>query len=152
VDGRSPVATALARQMIYRNSAQSHPLDCASRGIAGYVLHDIGDGKEVLAAFLEKRAPAFSEKASVTSAILSVVALNRLLIATIRPPSQETWARQISHRPSGMPVAADLARRRRKRAAHSAILTAPTRAWNNLAAARSAVVLTAIEEPILGLK
>ena len=65
VDGRSPVATALARQMIYRNSAQSHPLDAHRVDSLAMFYTSIGDGKEGLAAFLEKRAPAFSGKASV---------------------------------------------------------------------------------------
>ena len=65
VDGRSPVATALARQMIYRNSAQSHPLDAHRVESLAMFYTSIGDGKEGLAAFLEKRAPAFSGKASV---------------------------------------------------------------------------------------
>jgi enoyl-CoA hydratase/carnithine racemase len=65
VDGRSPVATALARQMIYRNSAQSHPLDAHRVDSLAMFYTSIGDGKEGLAAFLEKRAPTFSGKASV---------------------------------------------------------------------------------------
>jgi enoyl-CoA hydratase/carnithine racemase len=64
VDGRSPVATALARQMIYRNSAQSHPLDAHCVDSLAMFYTSIGDGKEGLAAFLEKRAPVFSGKAS----------------------------------------------------------------------------------------
>lgn len=64
VDGRSPVATALARQMIYRNSAQSHPLDAHRVDSLAMFYASIGDGKEGLAAFLEKRAPAFSGQAS----------------------------------------------------------------------------------------
>jgi enoyl-CoA hydratase/carnithine racemase len=65
VDGRSPIATALARQMIYRNSAQSHPLDAHRVDSLAMFYTSIGDGKEGLAAFLEKRAPKFSGRASV---------------------------------------------------------------------------------------
>jgi enoyl-CoA hydratase/carnithine racemase len=65
VDGRSPIATALARQMIYRNSAQSHPLDAHRVDSLAMFYTSIGDGKEGLAAFLEKRVPKFSGRASV---------------------------------------------------------------------------------------
>jgi len=64
IDKRSPVAVALARQMMYRNSAQPHPIE-AHRIDSLAVFHTSRvDGKEGVAAFLEKRDPEFSAAAS----------------------------------------------------------------------------------------
>lgn len=64
VDNRSPVAVALMRQMLYRNSAQPHPLEAHKVESLAMFYTSIGDGKEGVASFLEKRAPQFRGKAS----------------------------------------------------------------------------------------
>jgi enoyl-CoA hydratase/carnithine racemase len=63
-DGRSPVATALARQMLQRNSALPSPLEAHRIDSLAMFYASIGDGKEGVAAFLGKRAADFAGKAS----------------------------------------------------------------------------------------
>jgi enoyl-CoA hydratase/carnithine racemase len=64
VVGRSPVALGLAKQLLFRNVAAPHPLD-AHRADSLAMWHtSVGDGKEGVAAFLEKREPRFTGKAS----------------------------------------------------------------------------------------
>jgi len=61
---RSPVALGLAKRLLYRNSSVDHPLD-AHRADSLAMWHaSVGDGKEGVAAFLEKRDPEFTAKAS----------------------------------------------------------------------------------------
>jgi enoyl-CoA hydratase/carnithine racemase len=61
---RSPVSAALIRQMTWRNSAQAHPLEAHRIESLGVFYTSIGDGKEGVQAFLEKRAPKYTDKAS----------------------------------------------------------------------------------------
>jgi enoyl-CoA hydratase/carnithine racemase len=64
VDNRSPVATALARQMLYRATGLSHPLEAHRVDSLAMFYQSMADGKEGVHAFLEKRAPRFGGKAS----------------------------------------------------------------------------------------
>jgi enoyl-CoA hydratase/carnithine racemase len=64
VDQRSPVAVALTRQLLYRNAALPDPLEAHKLDSLAMFYTSIGDGKEGVHAFLEKRAPAFEGRAS----------------------------------------------------------------------------------------
>ena len=61
---RSPVATALARQMMYRNSAQPHPREAHRVDSLAMFYTARGDGKEGVASFREKRDPDFTGRTS----------------------------------------------------------------------------------------
>ncbi len=61
---RSPVALALAKQLLYRNSAAAEPLDAHLSDSLAMWHTSVGDGKEGVAAFREKRDPDFTGRAS----------------------------------------------------------------------------------------
>lgn len=61
---RSPVATALTRQLMYRNAGLEHPADAHRVDSLAIFYASTGDGKEGVASFLEKRTPVYSGKAS----------------------------------------------------------------------------------------
>lgn len=60
----SPTAIALTRQMMYRNSAQDHPVEAHKVDSLAIYYQSLKDGKEGVASFLEKRKPEFKQKAS----------------------------------------------------------------------------------------
>lgn len=59
-EGRSPVATALMRQMLYRNASAPDPVDAHRVESLAMFYTSMGDGKEGVAAFLEKRPAEFT--------------------------------------------------------------------------------------------
>lgn len=64
IDNRSPVAVAYARQMMLRNPALPHPEDAHRIDSLAMFYTSIGDGKEGVQAFRDKRDPVFEGKAS----------------------------------------------------------------------------------------
>jgi len=66
---KSPVAVAFARQMLYRNAAQPHPREAHRIDSLAMFYTSLGDGKEGVRSFLEKRDPQYAGKASEMPAI-----------------------------------------------------------------------------------
>lgn len=64
IDGRSPVAIALMRQMLLRNQAAAHPRQAHAVESLAMLHTSRHDGKEGVAAFRQKRAPDFAGRAS----------------------------------------------------------------------------------------
>ncbi|MAC35761.1 MAG: enoyl-CoA hydratase [Haliea sp.] len=64
ITDRSPVSVALIRQMLYRNAALESPLEAHRIESLSMFYTSVGDGKEGVQAFLEKRKPAFTARAS----------------------------------------------------------------------------------------
>ena len=61
---RSPVSVALMRQMLYRNAAEPHPVDAHRIDSLAMFYTSIGDGHDAVRAFLDKRTPEFTGRAS----------------------------------------------------------------------------------------
>ena len=64
VRGRSPAAVAMARRLLYAGAGSAHPLEAHRRDSLAMWHASVGDGKEGVAAFLEKRPPAFTQTVS----------------------------------------------------------------------------------------
>jgi enoyl-CoA hydratase/carnithine racemase len=62
--GRSAVAVAMTRQMVYRNAAAAHPVDAHRVDSLSMLYTSIGDGAEGVAAFRDKRDARFTASAS----------------------------------------------------------------------------------------
>lgn len=60
----SQVSMALTRQMMYRNSAQDHPMKAHEVDSLAIYYASQNSGKEGVQSFLDKRAPNFTQKAS----------------------------------------------------------------------------------------
>lgn len=60
----SQVSIALTRQMMYRNAAQSHPLEAHKVDSLAMFYSSISSGKEGVQSFLEKRPAEFTQRAS----------------------------------------------------------------------------------------
>ena len=71
VANRSPVSIALIRRMTLQNAAQPHPRAAHETESLAMFYTSIGDGKEGVRAFREKRAPAFTGKASAMPPVLA---------------------------------------------------------------------------------
>jgi enoyl-CoA hydratase/carnithine racemase len=69
VVNRSPVALGLAKQLLYRNSAAAEPLEAHLSDSLAMFYTSIGDGKEGVAAFLDKREPKFAGQASALPSV-----------------------------------------------------------------------------------
>ncbi len=64
IDARSPVSIALMRQMLLRNHALAHPREAHAVESLAMLHTSRNDGKEGVASFNDKRAPAFAGRAS----------------------------------------------------------------------------------------
>ncbi|ADG80216.1 Enoyl-CoA hydratase/isomerase OS=Tsukamurella paurometabola (strain ATCC 8368 / DSM / CCUG 35730/ CIP 100753 / JCM 10117 / KCTC 9821 / NBRC 16120 / NCIMB 702349 / NCTC 13040) OX=521096 GN=Tpau_3638 PE=3 SV=1 [Tsukamurella paurometabola] len=71
VKGRSAVGVAINKQLIYRGLGAATPLEQHLADSLGMYYTSIGDGKEGVAAFLDKRVPEFRSRASEVPRIVA---------------------------------------------------------------------------------
>jgi enoyl-CoA hydratase/carnithine racemase len=64
VQGRSATALAMAKKLLYRNMSVDHPIEAHRADSLAMWRASVGDGKEGVAAFLEKRSANFEGRAS----------------------------------------------------------------------------------------
>ncbi len=69
IDGRSSAALAMARRLLYAGAGSTHPIEAHRRDSLAMWHASIGDGKEGVAAFLDKRAPSFTHLATDVPAL-----------------------------------------------------------------------------------
>ncbi|GAB3129726.1 crotonase/enoyl-CoA hydratase family protein [Tsukamurella serpentis] len=69
--GRSPVGIALNKQLIYRGMGAATPFEAHLADSLAMYYTSVGDGKEGVAAFLDKRAPRFTSRASQAPRIVA---------------------------------------------------------------------------------
>ena len=63
IDGRSSAALAMTRRLLYAGIGSTHPLQAHRRDSLAMWHASLGDGKEGVRAFLEKRPPNFTQSA-----------------------------------------------------------------------------------------
>jgi enoyl-CoA hydratase/carnithine racemase len=69
IDGRSSAALAMARRLLYAGAGSNHPVEAHRRDSLAMWHASIGDGKEGVAAFLDKRPPVFTQNATDAPAL-----------------------------------------------------------------------------------
>jgi enoyl-CoA hydratase/carnithine racemase len=69
IDGRSSAALAMSRRLLYAGTGSSHPVQAHRRDSLAMWHASIGDGKEGVAAFLDKRPPVFTRNATDAPAL-----------------------------------------------------------------------------------
>ena len=69
---RSAIAIALSRHLLWHNMAAGHPIDAHRLDSLAMFATSMGDGKEGVAAFLEKRDPVFLGRASELPSFVDV--------------------------------------------------------------------------------
>lgn len=60
IDGHSSSALAMSRRLLFAGAGSSHPLEAHRRDSLAMWYASVGDGKEGVTAFLEKRTPVFT--------------------------------------------------------------------------------------------
>lgn len=66
IDGRSSAALAMTRRLLYAGAGSTHPLEAHRRDSLAMWHASVGDGREGVRAFLEKRPPKFTQLSSDT--------------------------------------------------------------------------------------